>query len=202
MPPNPPNNMPPNNIFGIDSIKLEIFVFYGLICLGIILKLFVNNSNTYSETNGKATSTIWGYGLALVGIIALFFINMAPIYKRKFNLYSKNTFMDFINNILFTNIIYILIIIILVLYILLNTFFYRRINLGLYPELYGNLNTVSTVIIILQVIILYTFIDEQLINLESKKSQLLQAIISLLSGANMIILVIMYIIIEYYSTDG
>ena len=101
---------------------------------------------------------------------------------------------------------------VLVWLIYLNAAFFKRINQNKVASEYYNYSTVSTVLVIIQLIVLFKYLTEEFRLSEggpASKTQLEQALTSRLASvtylvtlANVMLAAIQNIILAYFSTDG
>lgn len=204
--------------------KSENYIFYMLCFLGIFLKLFFGQTYSQDGSNGPASSTMWGYGLILVCLASFFLINFIKD-EDKNKLKSNNndeettaiiiiTFekiLEFIKE--FINYKNNTMSIIFMFFVLLWAFsinftHYKRINQGLVANDYNFYSTISTILITIQLIVLFRqmtstantspLLKEHNLN-ENKRYNGMSFLISII---NFVFLLISTITLEYFSTDG
>ena len=196
--------------FGLFSNnKLEVYSLFALAILGIFFRMFVNQKNDMTGDKGPATNTLWGYGLSSVCILCIIFI-MYGISKRE--LMDSKNFDPNIKNGFFSNIMYILgegniflmVLIVIILIFVLNYVYYQKINVGIIPESFTRFNYVSNLLMVIQFMILFQYINIRMFSSEGKNliTGVITATTYFLSTINIIFIIIMYILIKYYSTDG
>tara|TARA_Y100000816_G_C25952901_1_gene497161 strand:- start:28 stop:681 length:654 start_codon:yes stop_codon:yes gene_type:complete len=191
------------------NLKLEIYSLFSLACLGILFKIFFPQKNDIAGNEGPATVALWGYGLAALCLLCILFISYGLSKKelmesKKFNKNIKDGFFSNIRYILGDGDVYFIVIKVLVLLLILNYGFYKKINVGIIPESYNRFSYVSNLIIFIQFIILGQYINLTMFKNEKKSSTtgIIAATSYFLCTANIIFVIIMYILLKYYSTDG
>ena len=188
----------------LNNTKLDILVFYGIICLGILLEFIISTENTDSTGNdGEAKVSMWGYGVSLIGMFCILFIKIGLIMNNDEKMMNKSIEDLFknISNYLNDLSVYIILIILFSFMVLINYMFYKRINLKLYSSGYSYYNYVIKLLLGFQVILFYSFLSND-DKTKNKNYTLLKAIITLLGALTFIVFIIMYIQLQYYSTDG
>lgn len=202
------------NAFGLFSnIKLELYSLYALAFLGVLFKIFVVQNNDMTGDQGPATNTIWGYGLASISILCILFI-IFGLYNRDImdnkNFDTKGGFLRNIMYILGNGTLFIILLLVLILIIVLNYVYYQKINVGIVPDSFNNFNYISNLFMVIQLLILFPYINT-ITNHgglpngsknESKNIGIIKNVTYLLSTLNIIFIIIMYILLRYYSTDG
>ena len=192
------------NAFGLFSnTKLEIITMFALACIGILIKLCFNTKTENSGQSGSASATIWGYGLSSIALISLLFINIGLTNKEQMNKKElANSILDFIKN----SAPSLLLIGILISIIILNYNFYKRINIGKIPIEFTSYSFISSLLLIIQMVTFYQYVNITMLkgslHKVSVKESALETIMYLLSVLNFIFIVIMYILLHFYTTDG
>ncbi len=198
------------NAYGLFSnLKLEIYSLFSLAVLGLIFRVFFPQNNNMTGNEGPATSTIWGYGLSIVSLICILFITFGLakselMSSKNFDPNMKGGFLNNIKYILGAGRIFVIIIIVLVLILLLNYSYYEKINIGIIPASFNNFNYISNLIMIIQFMILFQYINLTMFknDKETPITSIIRATTYFLSITNIIFIVIMFILLKYYSTDG
>ena len=196
----PEVSKPPNSWDLITNNSMNIFILFGLIFSGIFIKVFLGNNN--SANGGQASSTIWGYGLTIISLFTLMFI----VISKDLN---NNT--NSILNLILTRGISIFILILILVYIVnLSINYYDIINKNFVPVEYTTYSTISTMLIVIQILLIYQISN---ILLKNKKSSInnsdidttlsrLTSVTWIFSALNFILAIIMNIILEFFVTDG
>ena len=203
--------------------KTENYIFYMLCFLGLIIKLFFGQYSTSDGTNGPASSTMWGYGLIIICLVSYFLINFIKDEDRKHNdapqttddsvemvMVTATKIFDFLKSFINykNNTMAIMFMLFVTLWaFVINTIYYKRINQGLVADDYYFYSTMSTVLISIQLIILFRHMtaiaggnpSDDAIQNDNAKYNGFGFLISII---NLIFLGIINIILEYFSTDG
>jgi hypothetical protein len=185
-----------------------------VICLvGLVIKLFFGARTTKDGGSGPASSTIWGYGISALAIFFMSFIN--------YSLFTKSTKINenslaFLGGFMHSTVPSFLTLLLLMYLVYLNFAYFTRINQGKVAQEYYDMSKMSTVLIFFQVFTLFKYITTMhrarpgSADPHNKKSDTDFAdtassegsIIYLLSLINIIFIIILNIILEYFSTDG
>lgn len=203
--------------------KTENYIFYMLCFLGLMIKLFFGQHSTPDGTNGPASSTMWGYGLIIICLVSYFLINFIKDQDKKQSIAPKEndgviemtmmtttkmfsfikSFVNYKNNIM--AIIFMLFVIMWAF--IINSVYYTRINQGLVANDYYFYSTMSTVLISIQLMILFRHMtavaggnpNNEVIQSDNARYNGFGFLISII---NLIFLGIINIILEFFSTDG
>ena len=160
--------------FGLSTnINLDILNIIILAFAGIVIKIFFQENYSQDGTIGPASTTIWGYGLTFIAIIILLFISFYLIRRNK----DINCIMDetkceekkgllesTIGNfdyikLVFKNVLPIFLTLFIIFYIiLLNFTYFYRINSNRVSDSYHSYSFISTVLIIIQLILIVKYI--------------------------------------------
>ena len=186
--------------------KLEILTLFAFACVGVVIKLLFNTRVDNSGDQGSASATIWGYGLTTISMLCILFINIGLEDKKKMddNKFDIPTFLSALQK----HLVYILVIILLIFVIIVNYTFYTKINRGIIPLQFTNYNFISGLLILVQFGIIYQYLNITILKFNlpkgdnGKNEGLLRTLTYLLSVVNAIFIIIMYILLNYYSTDG
>jgi hypothetical protein len=190
----------PNTWDLVTNNSMNILILFGLIFSGIFIKVFLGNNN--SANGGQASSTIWGYGLTIISLFTLMFI----VISKDLN---NNT--NSILNLILTRGLSIFILIMILVYIVnLSINYYDIINKNFVPVEYNTYSTISTMLIVIQILLVYQISSILLKNrnLNTGKSDIditlsrLTSITWIFSALNFILAIIMNIILEFFVTDG
>ena len=189
--------------------KLEVYTLFSLAALGLFFKIFVPQNKEMSGAQGPATTTLWGYGVSTIAILCILFItyglaNRELMSSKNFSKDIKDGFFSNVGYILADGNIFVIVLVVLTLIQVLNYVYYQKINIGIVPESFNQFNYVSNLFMIIQFLLLFQFINQHV--LKSIKNPQTIGIITaatyFLSTINIIFVIIMYILLKYYSTDG
>jgi hypothetical protein len=193
----------------LDLLNLAVLGFLGL----IIIFFFSENFNKTGES-GPARTTIWGLGLTGTAIFFMLFISI-----------SKNIFTNKANENIFERVLYailndglpIIVTFMLIAYALyLNFVFYKKINSDSIANSYKSYSKYSYILIGIQLIFIVKYLynkiplkygdtqksDSPVNSKTIKESLLIKNVSLILSTVNFILMIIMNILLEYFSTDG
>lgn len=178
-----------------------------VICIiGLVIKLFFGARTTSDGSSGPATSTIWGYGISALAIFFMAFINYS-LFSNATKI-NQNS-LEFLGGFMHSTVPAFLTLILLMYLIYLNFTYFTRINKGKVAQEYYDMSKMSTVLIFFQVFTMFKYVNS-MHTAQSKKSDSDIAetassegsILYLLSLINFIFILILNIILEYFSTDG
>ena len=190
--------------FGLShNNNLDFMTIVVLACMGIVIKLFFPERYSRLGNTGPATSTIWGYGLTATAISIMLFMG---IYVTKNIFETKGNFFEM----LFSNVAPIFFTLIVIIYtIFLNVLYFKRINSNRVTREYHTYSLMSSVLSIMQIVLVTTYIFFYLVNTDkneelspnSIKVELSKNAVYILSLVNLIILMMIHISLEFFSTD-
>ena len=179
----------------ITNNRMSTLILFGLIISGIFIKLFLSGGDG-SANNGEASSTIWGYGLTTVSLFTLMFI----IISKSLNETNESTF-----TLIISRGFPILSLVIILIYIIsINLNYFEVINQNFVPSEFNMYSIISSIMIIVQILILFQA-TRLLLQGESANKNVLNRIINvtwIFSILNLILGVIMNIILKFFTTDG
>jgi hypothetical protein len=178
----------------ITNNNMNILILFGLIFSGILIKLFLGGHS--SAYTGQASSTIWGYGLATISLFTLMFI----VLSKDLNKGDNKSPLDLI----FSTGLPIFSLIVILIYIIgINLWYFTILNKNYVPTEYGTYSTISSILIIFQIFILFQF-SKSLLS-KPKNNEFLEKIINvtwIFSVLNFVLAIIMNIIVKFFTTDG
>ena len=204
-----PSNVPSRLIY--TSTIFQVLAFAGL-----VIKMFFPASTTLDGTQGPASSNIWGYGLVLIGLFGLTFIQFAfenkdaaavdPSNKSVADL-AKSTWDG-----LLAAFPTFAVIIALLWLIILNSKYYTQINKGDVSSEYNQFSTASTILVLLQLLLVGKELNEAgavIKDAGSQKNIAEEVKVSqtshyagLLAAISIIFVMMQNIVLEYYTVDG
>ena len=184
---------------------VKIFTLFALV--GIIIKLFFG-SITEDGSTGPATATIWGYGMVALSLFGLMITAFALAYKDQF----KESTMTLIKNIFSSSLPVILLIAIISWIVAQNITFFKRINQGKVANEYYQFSSISTILIVVQLVLLFKFFTDEMVSskaIKAGKSQIYNLLASqmsyvmyMLTVLNLALVGVVQVILQYFSTDG
>jgi hypothetical protein len=181
--------------------NLEISNLFGLLVAGVIVKIFFNQQ-------GPANANIWGYGLSAIAAFLLVVISFA--FKSKITSQdTKNT----LEGTFGAMVPPLLLLIILIWSIILNVSNFDAVNKTNLPKEFGYYSFISSFLIIVQIISLFIYFNNKfgiLYFKDSEKVRIKEKTKIMESGATMYILFLfnaimlgmMQIVLEFFTTDG
>ena len=182
----------------IDNQKNFSFIVMGVITfVGLIIKLSFSSNTTEDGTDGPASATVYGYGIVAFSILSGIFLSFAlatgePVEQ------SGNSVVAFLKVLIKHSLQPVLLFIILLWNISININYYTKINQGRVTNEYFQFSSLSNMLIFMQVIILFLFLNEKEPIRKNQLSQILYILVSL----NLIFAAMMNIVLKYFSTDG
>lgn len=194
-------------IFGLGlshNNNLDFMTIVVLAAMGIIIKLFFPEKFSRLGNTGPATSTIWGYGLTATAVSIMLFMG---IYVTKNIFESDGNFVEM----LFSNVMPIFLTLLVIIYtIYLNFNYFRRINSNRVTREYHTYSLMSSILSIMQIILVTIYLfyylantdrDDNASTLNDVKVELSKNGVYILSLINFIILIMIHISLEFFSTD-
>lgn len=172
--------------------------FMAFAIVGVIIKLFFQSNTTTDGTSGPANSSIWGYGVVALSIFSIMFLSFA-LASNMVNL-EKNLF-GFIKALFSSSFPAMITLLIIIWLIVLNVVYFKRINQGKLSNEYNQFSTISTVLLIIQLIVLFMFLKEQ-VSANPAGSKTKGYVVYAITFINIIYIGMMNIILKYFSTDG
>ena len=178
--------------------KLEINNLFVLLGMGIMVKIMFNS-------NQPTSATIWGYGIASMCLFLILMISLA-LGKNQFS----QSFSNFLH-LFWNNAIPVLCLLILLFWVItLNVMYSTKLNNNTVPQEYHLYSLISSILTILQAIILYLFISNKLKENTSSSTALENKIESIdhstviyvLTVLNGVIIGMMQIVLTFFTTDG
>lgn len=191
------------------NTSLEINILFLIAGIGVITKLFLNNLY-------PVMSTLWGYGLSASSLFFIIMIGVGLDYNND----QKSFFKKFFEN----SFPILLLILILVWIISLNYKYKKIIEKKKVPDEYNTYSLLSTIIMLLQISILYMFLKDKLnltildnflkntiplsdeVNKNSKKNKLetdrMRGINYIFTLINAILVGMMQVVLTFFTTDG
>jgi hypothetical protein len=199
--------MPGNPEYEINNMIVFAFV-------GICIKLFFGGNFSQDGTTGRATSTVWGYGVVLVALISMMVITFALGANKTANL--QKGYFSFFKGVLSYSFPTLTTLIVLAWILVMNLTYYKRINQGAVATEYYMFSNATTTLIVFQLIALFKYLNSKIKYdercamdsptnecLELRKSNdRLSFAVFFISFMNFVMAGIMNVILKYFSTDG
>ena len=207
-------------IFGMGlsmNPHLEVITMLFLVFAGIFIKLFFEASPTINGLNGPATTTVWGYSLTAFALFILLFTSMY-LQKNEDKTrrlgFLENDSESFINKVKTITISFLglhsipilLTLLFVISIIALNFTYYKKINSNSVSDSYNQYSNYSTFLLLIQVILLSKYMLD-LVNstsdtsIQLKNKGKISGFSIILSTINFIFALIMYVLLNFYTTD-
>jgi len=172
--------------------------FMAFSIVGIIIKLFFQSNTSPDGTTGPANASIWGYSVVSLSIFSIMFLSFA-LASNMVNL-EKNLF-GFIKILFSESLPTMITLLVLAWLISLNVTYYKRINQGKLSDEYNQFSMITTILLIIQLIVLFMFLREQTSENPSK-SKTMGYVVYAITFINVIYIGMMNIILKFFTTDG
>jgi len=181
--------------------------------VGMCIKIFFGNEISADGSYGRANSTIYGYGVVCFSILTVIFVSFA-IYNRIAMIEKKgsiNGLIDFLKAFFTSSAPSILTIIILLWIITLNVNFYKRINQGKVAKEYYQLSAGTSFLFLFQIFAIFQYLRLYIniktgVSEDAKEDSTTMNRIAFAtyftSAINLVVVGMMTIILEFFSTDG
>lgn len=195
------------------NTEYDIHNMIGFSTVGILIKLFFG-SQTEDGSSGPASASIWGYGVVVLAIISILviFISLAS----KITSIQDYDVFKFLKTLVKYTLPSLLTLIVLIWLITVNVIYFKRINQGKVADEYYSYSTITTFIVIFQIIALFKYLTD---NLSTINSQISRDVVTgndsfnisndkmayvtyFLTFLNFLFIGIMTIVLEFFSTDG
>ena len=201
-------------IFGMGistNYYLDLFNLSVLALAGLLIVYFFKEKFSADGNSGPARVTIWGLGLTTLAVFLMIFISISD----KINVTSEksNIIQRILNALLNDSLPIIITFILLIYFIYLNFVFYKKINKNNVSNTYDQYNFYSMIIFAIQIILiskyLYSSIGKKygsggLRETTAKKNEtaIVKNLGVILGTINFLFIIIMHILLQYFSTDG
>ena len=210
-------------IFGFGfsaNSNLDIMNLVVLAIAGIVVKIFFEENHTKLGTSGPASTTIWGYGLTAISLVLMIFMAIyltSTSTKQKEKLLlergSKETsIFSYYISILSSGAIPVILTLGIVVYIIiLNFMYFTRINSNKVSSSYSVYSFFSSLLVIIQIGIIIKYMYSILSGIQTKtndtnekqnKQSILKGLSLIVTTINYIFVLILHILLAFFSTDG
>jgi len=199
----------------LDLLNLCVLAF-----AGIIIKVFFQESHSRLGNIGPASTTIWGYGMTSLALFFMMFISFylidrttEPLEENSvFNLFNntnkeEDSIMNTVINYILNDSLPIFLTLLLIIYIMyLNFNFFKRINSNRVTDTFHTYSFFSSLMIIIQLGLICKYMFEKLTKVQGGKvndsGTKIKGLVFVLSTINFIFILIMHILLKFFSTDG
>ena len=195
---------------GFGYIINSMFLFS---IIGMSIKIFFGKQTSEDGLNGPANSIIYGYGIVACSILTVMFVSFA-VHDRIGKIENRNkteSIVKFLKSFLTSSAPSILTVIVLLWIITLNITYYTRINKGRVATEYYQLSTGTSFLFIFQIVCLFQYLrlfikmktDPKNAGSDAVSTQNRIAFATyFLTAINLIVVGMMTIILQFFSTDG
>ncbi|MEX0598798.1 MAG: hypothetical protein WD512_20105 [Candidatus Paceibacterota bacterium] len=184
-------------------------ILTGVALSGLLVKLFMGQNTSDGGDSGPANASIWGYGIVGASLLGLWFNTFYLVNKETMN----KSMWQIISVIIALSMPVILALGSIAWLLSLNIIYKDRINKGLVSSDYTKFNGISTFLLILQLIITFSFLNDKNSSTQMSPSSASSKIYQIMSSQmalvsylfaiiNYVVLAIMLITLKYLSTDG
>ena len=172
--------------------------FMAFAIVGIIIKLFFQSNTSPDGTSGPANASIWGYGVVSLSIFSIMFLSFA-LASNMANL-EKNLF-GFIKMLFSDSLPSMITLLVLMWLIALNITYFKRINQGKLSDEYKQFSLITTILLVIQLIVLFMFLRDQT-STNPSGSKNMGYVVYAITFINVIYIGMMNIILKFFTTDG
>lgn len=209
-------------IFGFGfsaNSNLDMMNLVVLAIAGIIVKIFFEENYTKLGNSGPASTTIWGYGLTAISLVLMIFMAIYLTTKSRkqrekllLERGAKESIFEYYITILSSGVIPVILTLGIVVYIIsLNFIYFTRINSNKVSSSYPVYSFFSSLLVIIQIGIILKYMYSILNGINTKRNEIheKQNEQSILRGLsligitiNYIFVLILHILLAFFSTDG
>jgi hypothetical protein len=196
--------------FGLShNNQLDLLNIIVLACAGIFIKMFFQENYSKLGNIGPASTTIWGYGLTSIALIILIFMGIyfidAKSTSSKIALFESPDSDSIFNKLtLFaSDVLPILFTLCIIIYIIvLNFIYFTRINSNRVTDNYHTYSLMSSILLIIQLALIFKYMFSYLGPQKDNKNELIKNATYILTTVNLIFVLIIHIVLAFFSTDG
>ena len=195
---------------GFDYIVNSMFLFS---VIGMCIKIFFGSGYSSDGTYGPANTIIYGYGIVALSILTVMFVSFA-IHDRIGRIENKgkvDSIIGFLKSFLTSSAPSLLTILILFWIITLNIGYYKQINMGAVATEYYQLSAGTSFLFVFQIICLFQYLKYFIKIKTDPKNAGDDAVTAqgriafatyFIIAINLIVVGMMTIILQFFSTDG
>ena len=211
-------------IFGFGfsaNSNLDMMNLVVLAIAGIIVKMFFEENYTKLGNSGPASTTIWGYGLTAISLFLMIFMAIYLTTKStnqrgklllERGAKEKKSIFEYYISILSTGALPVILTLGIVIYIIiLNFIYFTRINSNKVTSSYGIYSFFSSLLVIIQIGIIIKYMYSILNGIQTKtndkakkqnEQSILKGLTLIVTTINYIFVLILHILLAFFSTDG
>lgn len=189
---------------------LDLFNLSVLALAGLLIVYFFKEKISANGNSGPARVTIWGLGLTTFAVFLMIFISISD--KIKVDSENTNIIKRILDALLNDALPIIITFILLIYFIYLNFVFYKKINKNNVSNTYNQYNFYSIIIFAIQIILiskyLYSSLSKRYYGSQKETTAKINEITIvknlgvILGTINFLFIIIMHILLQYFSTDG
>lgn len=180
--------------------------------VGMSIKIFFGNNISKDGSYGRANSTIYGYGIVAFSILVVMFISFA-IFDKVRKIENKGMFdslFGFIKTFMTSSAPALLTVLILLWVITLNSSFFTRINQGKVAKEYYQLAAGTSFLFLFQILAIFQYLKTY-IGIKTKTTDDKDAAMTIsrlafatyfMCAINLVVVGMMTILLNFFSTDG
>jgi len=195
---------------GFEYIINSMFLFS---VIGMCVKIFFSSGTSTDGTYGPANTIIYGYGVVALSILTVMFVSYA-IHDRIGRIENKGkmeSIISFLKAFLTSAMPSVLTVILLLWVITLNITYYDHINKGMVSSEYYQLSTGTSFLFVFQIICVFQYLKLYIKIKTDGKSACQDDVTAqgriafatyFLSVINLVVVGMMTIILQFFSTDG
>jgi hypothetical protein len=194
---------------GFDYVINSMFIFA---VIGMCVKIFFGSATSSDGLYGPANTIIYGYGVVALAVLTVMFVSFA-IHDRIGRIENKGkveSILRFLKSFFSSSAPSILTILLLFWIITLNITYFKRINMGMVAKEYYQLSAGTSFLFVFQIICLFQYLKLYIKNKVNgtgcADDVLAQGRIAFATYfilvINLIVIGMMNIILQFFSTDG
>tara|TARA_B100000989_G_scaffold276624_2_gene236990 strand:+ start:72 stop:749 length:678 start_codon:yes stop_codon:yes gene_type:complete len=205
-------------IFGFgfsNNNHLDLLNLIVLACSGIVIALFFRGAHDKKfGLTGPAASLIWGYGITAVALFLMMFMSFyfkdgKKLLEHTSTGENSDSLLYLLSKVLLNNSLPIFLTFLTLCYaISLNFTYFIKINSKRIPDTYETYEFFFSILIIIQIAIIIKYMygllkkNDRSPDQNTKQIGLLKCITYIITVINIIFLMILHILLSYFSTDG
>lgn len=183
--------------------QLDLMNLVVLALSGIIIKIFFQENYSKLGDVGPAATTIWGYGLTSIALFILIFMSIHMSEKNPME--DNKSFLQHYTLLFVKNTIPIVLTLAVIIYIiLLNYMYFIRINSNNVSDSYHTYSLFSSFLLIIQIFIIIRLMYNNVRQSKDRdrENNILINLSYILVAINFIFVIIINILLAFFSTDG
>lgn len=197
--------------FGLShNNNLDLFTLVILAYAGLFIQFFFSGSYDPYGINGPATLALWGYGLTGIALFLMIFMSMYINNKINLTFEAKESSMsEILKSVVLSSTLPVVLSLGTIIFVFfVNYTFFERINKGLLPDTYNTYYLFSSILLIVQIGLIIKYLYNELNFLVTKdksiikQSTIIKSLSYIIITLNFIFILIMYILLEFFSTNG